>query len=168
MGANRAQRRQQERAQRRAAAQAPRERMNAEVEKAARILEQRPGGAEILADMGTRELRREIRQRSEALARLERNGITAEDLKENYRIGHQDGFKAGQEATIQVTLAALCLVLHECHGFGATRCHQVLTDVVNRVIYNLDSAEAVQEVWDTIGLRINLRDPFDQVEETRA
>ena len=47
-----------------------------------------------------------------------------------------------------------CLTLHEMHGFGKDRCAKVLNDTYDRMTMALNSDEAIQEVYDTMGLEI--------------
>ena len=168
MAANRAQRRQQERATKKAEKQQLlRSAATKEIREFEMALGKTEKGRIFLNETGLDRIGREMDARKAAKARLERNGITAEDLKKNYDIGWEDGFKSGQDATTQVILAALCMSLHELYGFGTIRCHKVLTDTINRVIYNLDSAEAVDEVYEKIGLLIKPSDPVNPIEVTK-
>ena len=100
---------------------------------------------------------------------LERNGITAKDLEDNYQVGYDAGWKNGQNAATEMFFAAICLALHEKFGFGATRCHRVLTEVYRNVLYTIDSQDAIREVFEKIGLQIELTggDPFDPIKEVR-
>lgn len=61
--------------------------------------------------------------------------------------------------------AAICLALHELHGFGKKRCRDVLNCVDAKLLETLTSAEAIDEVWRTIGLEINFSEPFDRITE---
>ena len=97
--------------------------------------------------------------------KLQINGITVNDLKENYDIGYKDGFKAAGEPIVKGCFAAICLVLHEMHGFGRKRCCDVLNAVDRHMMYTLTTDEAIQEVWDTIGLHLEFNEPFDRVQE---
>ena len=165
MAANRAQRRQQEREARKAEKQQAKAAPAMEMRELKTLLGKTERGRRFLNEAGLDRIKYELDAKQAAKARLERNGITAEDLKRNYDLGWQDGFQEGQEATTKVVLAALCMALHEQFGFGTTRCHRVLTDTINRVIYNMDSKEAVDEVYEKIGLRIRPSDPIDPIEE---
>jgi hypothetical protein len=40
------------------------------------------------------------------------------------------------------------------HGFGKERCSRVLNDVYDKLQFALTSQEAIQEVYDTMGLQI--------------
>lgn len=99
---------------------------------------------------------------------LERNGITAKDLEDNYQVGYDAGWKRGQEAATEMFFAAICLALNKLFGFGATRCHRVLTEVYNNVVYTIDSHDAIVEVFKKIGLKIDFEgDPFDPIDEVK-
>ena len=64
------------------------------------------------------------------------------------------GIQEGKDATVRTCFAAICLTLHEMHGFGKDRCAKVLNDVYDRLCYALNSQEAIDEVYSTMGLEI--------------
>lgn len=97
--------------------------------------------------------------------KMVKNGISVEDLEKNYNIGFKDGFKAAGEPIVKGCFAAICLVLHEMHGFGRKRCCDVLNAVDRHMMYTLTSDEAIQEVWEKIGLHIDFGEPFDRIQE---
>ena len=124
--------------------------------------------------MGEREAEREKRQKQidafwkltpeerqqriadqEAVARIQRNGITIEDLYRCENEAYAKGIKAGKDATVKTCFAAICMTLHEMHGFGKERCSKVLNDVYEKLTMALTSEDAIQEVYDTMGLEIN-------------
>lgn len=107
-----------------------------------------------------------LRESPQELAKkLVKNGITADDLKRNYDTGFADGFKAAGEPIVKGCFAAVCLALNELHGFGKKRCYDVLSAVDRHMLYSLTTDEAIQEVWDKIGLQLLFDEPFDRVQE---
>ena len=106
-----------------------------------------------------------FKKKCDAIDKIQRNGITLEDLKQNYDIGFKEGFKAAGEPIVKGCFAAICLVLHEMHGFGRKRCCDVLNAVDQHMMYTLTSDEAIQEVWDKIGLHLDFKEAFDRVQE---
>lgn len=127
--------------------------------------------------MGEREREREQRQRAidafwaltpeeraqrmadnEAFQRINRNGITIEDMHRVENEAFLKGIEAGKEATLRECFAAICLTLHELHGFGKKRCCKVLNDVHNKICFSISSVEAIDEVYEQIGLRISFKD----------
>ena len=91
-----------------------------------------------LRRMGERELQKEQRQKAidafwalspeerqkriadqEAFQRIQKNGITIDDLKMVEVQGQQDGYLAGKVETLRLCYAAICMALHELHGFGS-------------------------------------------------
>ena len=94
----------------------------------------------------------------EAMARIERNGITVEDLEQQYNLGLQDGFKAGKSQTFETLFAAIALALNELHGFDAEQCVEVMNLVHDKVFFALSTDEAIKEVYDTLGLEIVFND----------
>lgn len=94
----------------------------------------------------------------EAFERINRNGITVEDMHKVETDAYADGVRDGKEATIRTCFAAVCLTLHALHGFGKKRCSDVLNDVYERLTMALTSEEAIQEVYDAMGLQIRFTD----------
>jgi hypothetical protein len=68
---------------------------------------------------------------------------------------YSKGVKDGKDGTVKTVFAAICLTLHEMHGFGKERCSRVLNDVYDKLQFTLTSQEAIQEVYDTVGLEIS-------------
>ena len=68
---------------------------------------------------------------------------------------YSKGLKDGKDGTVKTCFAAICLALHELHGFGKERCSRVLNDVYDKLQFTLTSQEAIQEVYDTVGLEIS-------------
>ena len=94
----------------------------------------------------------------EAVDRIQRNGITLEDMELQYKLGREDGFKQGAEQTFETLFAAIALALNELHGFDAEQCAEVLNLTHEKVFYALSREDAIQEVYDTLGLTINFND----------
>ena len=93
----------------------------------------------------------------EAFQRIQRNGITVEDLAKAEEDAYAAGIAAGKDATVRTCFAAICMSLHEMHGFDKEQCSAVLNDVYDRLTFALTSEEAIQEVYDTIGLTISFK-----------
>lgn len=104
---------------------------------------------------------------SEAFQRISKNGITLEDVKRAEDEAYNKGVNVGIENTMRTCYAAICLALHEQHGFGRERCKRVLNDVDEKITMALTSEEAIQEVYDRMGLEIVFRDsmPGDRIQE---
>lgn len=103
------------------------------------------------------------------LAKFAKNGITAKDYdqarQEEYERGFRDGHAQAAPTTFKMVYAAICLALNEMHRFGRKRCRNVLLRVDSHVMKTLTSAEAIQEVYERIGLHIDFDEPFDRIVE---
>lgn len=75
---------------------------------------------------------------------------------------YSKGIQAGKEATVRTCFAAICMTLHEMHGFGKERCRKVLNDVYDKLTMALTSDDAIQEVYDKIGLEIHFSDDISE------
>lgn len=98
---------------------------------------------------------------------LLKNGITPEDLEEEYKKGFDAGFRAAAPATFKSIYAAVCMALHDLHGFGHDRCAKVLMAVDDHVANTLTSVELIEEAWKKTGLYLNFEEPFDRIEDRR-
>lgn len=106
-----------------------------------------------------------FRKKAASMDKLQRNGITVEDLKANYEKGRNDGFHEAAEPIWQGCFAAVCLALNDLYGFGKKRCSDVLNAVDQHMAYTLTTEEAIQEVFQRIGLELDFSEPFDRVRE---
>ena len=104
----------------------------------------------------------------EAVERLERNGITMDDLADNYNRGVDAGYKHGTEQTFETLFAAICLAVEELYGFDGDKCVELLNCVHDKVYYALTAQDVIQEVFERLGLTINFKDnaPGEVVEKT--
>lgn len=100
------------------------------------------------------EERAQLMRDNEAFQRISRNGITLEDMHRAETEAYAKGIQEGKDATVRTCFAAICLTLHDMHGFGKNRCAKVLNDVYDRLCYALNSQEAIDEVYSTMGLEI--------------
>ena len=74
--------------------------------------------------------------------------------------------KDGKDGAVKTVFAAICLTLHELHGFGKERCSRVLNDVYDKLQFTLTSQDAIQEVYDTVGLEISFAGDVTEDEVT--
>ena len=104
----------------------------------------------------------------EAFQRINRNGITVEDMKRAEERAYADGVNVGIENTMRTCYAAICMALKDLHGFGSDECKDVLNCVDERITMSLTSEEAIREVWDEMGLAIEFKNsmPGERVQET--
>ena len=102
-----------------------------------------------------------------AFQRINKNGITLEDLKMAEDQGRRDGYRVGKEETLIIAYASFLLALHELHGFDAEQCKEVLNLADEKITYTLTSADAIREVYDTMGLTLNFAEelPGERIQE---
>lgn len=103
--------------------------------------------------------------KEQIVSSLVKNGITPEDLEREYNNGYKAGFEAGSIQPVKCIYAAVCLALNKLHGFGKSRCRDVLLEIDKNVLYTLTSGEIIDEVWSKIGLKIDFDDPLDRITE---
>lgn len=99
---------------------------------------------------------------NEAFQRIAKNGITIEDMHKAEEDAYSKGVKDGKDETARTCFAAICLTLHEMYGFGKERCSNVLNDVYDKLCFTLTSVDAIQEVYDTMGLEISFKNDITE------
>lgn len=92
---------------------------------------------------------------------IAKNGLTVEDLKKC----KAEGYQLGVESAVMQCYAAFCLALHEKFGFGRERVLRALQAADEKVIFAIDSAEMIEEVFDRFGIRMDFRDGLERVQE---
>ena len=99
--------------------------------------------------------------KEERMDALVKNGITPEDLKNDWKRGFEAGFREASPAVIRTVYAAVLLAAHESLGFGQKRCVSLLNAVDRHVTNSLCSQEAIDEVYNRLGLTLNFDDPTE-------
>jgi hypothetical protein len=92
---------------------------------------------------------------------IAKNGLTVEDLKKC----KAEGYQLGVESAVMQCYAAFCLALNEQFGFGRERVLRALKAADDKVIFAVDSAEMVDEVFARFGIRMDFRDGLERVQE---
>lgn len=101
---------------------------------------------------------------AERVQRLQKNGITTADLKENYDKGHEDGFKAGTDKTLKTVYAGVVLELLD-NGNTKKEAISFLRNLDNRLITSIAAEEDIEEVFEKTGVLLMLKEDFDRVKE---
>lgn len=126
-----------------------------------RTREQRQQALQAFWNLSPEERRRRIADQ-EAFQRIQKNGITVEDMYNAETEAYSQGVQAGKDATVRTCFAAICMTLHEMYGFGKDRCSKVLNDVYDKLTMALTSDDAIQEVYDTMGLEIHFSNDISE------
>lgn len=101
----------------------------------------------------------------EKVKALYKNGITADDLEEEFARGYKAGFREAGSPVIKMAYAAACLILKEQCGFGQKRIERFLKALDDKILYTLTTDEIIDEVFEKTGLKINFTEAFDRVEK---
>lgn len=97
---------------------------------------------------------------------LIRNGITPDDVHKAYEEGWHEGFQqAAPNITRTVYAAAVLAMRDEKPRWGRKRCKRMLENLDRHVIETLNSKEAIDRVWNEIGLLMDFQDPIDPIKE---
>lgn len=104
-------------------------------------------------------------RRQDNVKSIIQNGITLADLKRNYDEGYHNGFNEASSPVMRTCYAAALLAVIDLYGFGHKRCKDVLSRMDYHVVNTLASQEAIQEVFDRVGVKIVFYDPFERVQD---
>lgn len=97
--------------------------------------------------------------------RLSQNGITPEDFEKNYDLGYHNGFCDASAPVVKGCYAAVCIALKNLHGFNRDQCKAVLEAMDQHVLMSLSSMDAIEEVWEELGLWLDFKQTFDRIQE---
>ena len=104
--------------------------------------------------------------KQELLTRMAKNGITMKELEHNYVVGFETGEMAGIRNTYTKVYAAFILAANELYGFGFTRSKRLVKRADELVASHiLSDDDAVNKVWDRVGLKLDMKLPFGNVED---
>lgn len=92
--------------------------------------------------------------------RLIANGITPADLQESYERGKKDGSREAFDSIGTIYTCAMIDALNTLHGFGAKRLVTIMDHMNEFMTEKLTSQEAMQAVYDKVGLKFFKDDPF--------
>ena len=96
---------------------------------------------------------------------LLKNGITPKDLEDAYREGFEEAWAQSTPGVLKTCYAAIVLALRAELGYGRKRCQRILGAVDDIICNTLTSQEAIDKVYEEIGLILNFQEPFDRVKE---
>jgi hypothetical protein len=93
-----------------------------------------------------------------------KNGITPKDVDDAYAKGRSDAIYDVSDYCMKDCYAGFILAAHEVFGFGHDRCIRLLRAADERICNSLASEEAIDEVFNTVGVKINFYSP-DRITE---
>jgi len=98
---------------------------------------------------------------------LLKNGITMEDLRNEYLRGHEDGMKETGVNVVKACYAGICIALHDEFGFGPERCFRALKAVDEKTVWALNNYELTDEVLDKTGITLDFDEAFERIGQKR-
>ena len=82
-------------------------------------------------------------------------------IKENY----YRGVDAGKAQAVKTCYAAMCLAARDTYKFGKKRVLRLLHAMDKHVCETMASDEAIDQVFERLGIRITFSAPFENIEE---
>jgi len=101
--------------------------------------------------------------RQKRVAGLIQNGITPDDVRNEYNRGLEEGFKLAGTQIIKNCYAGIILALKEDFGFDDDQCFEAISSVDKKVIYSIDHHAMAEQVLRETGLRLDMDDPLERV-----
>ena len=101
---------------------------------------------------------------AERVRKLSVNGITHEDLQAYHKKGYEEGYLFASEAFFKQMYAAIAKELIEA-GNDKEEILSFLHNVDRRFSVIFDADDEIQDVFDQIGVRINVAKSFDRINE---
>ena len=92
---------------------------------------------------------------AEKVRKLSQNGITQDDLNEYHKKGYEEGYMYAASAFLKKMYAAMAKELIEA-GNSKDDVYSFIHNVDHRFAVMFDADDEVQEVFDLIGVRMNL------------
>lgn len=92
--------------------------------------------------------------RKAKLAEIERNGITNEHLKENYRLGYHDALVWASEYYQPFFYSAIAICAHRDLKFGETRMIRFLESVQQVMIEEISTGDIIERARRETGMDI--------------
>ena len=104
--------------------------------------------------------------KDQIMAGLVQNGITPEYVDKECKRHFDAGYSKGAEHSFKMIYAAVCLAANDLHGFGRKRCYDLLIAIDQHVLCSLTTEEAMNAVFERMGLRISVTDgEMDRIQE---
>lgn len=102
---------------------------------------------------------------AEKVRRITQNGLSQKDLDDAYNNGYKNGHYTASRAFFRQMYASIAKELHEA-GNGTDEIISFLKGVDSRFAIMYDADEEINEVFDLIGVRINVDDKevLDKIE----
>ena len=101
---------------------------------------------------------------AEKVRKLSVNGITQQDLNEYHKKGYEEGYLYASEAFFKQMYAAIAKELIDA-GNSKEEILSFLHSVDRRFSVIFDADDEIQDVFDSIGVRINVAKSFDRINE---
>ena len=101
--------------------------------------------------------------KAEKVQRLQKNGLTQQDLDEYYQDGYKDGYEFAATGFFKVMYAAIAQELHES-GNGTDEILEFLRKVDSRVAVMFDADEEIDKVYEMLGVWLNVSKEIDRFE----
>ena len=101
---------------------------------------------------------------AERVRKLSQNGITQQDLNDAHKKGYEEGYLFASEAFFKQMYAAIAKELIDA-GNDKEEILSFLHSVDRRFAVIFDADDEIQDVFDAIGVRINVLKSFDRINE---
>lgn len=101
-----------------------------------------------------------FKTKAKIMENLCRNGITPDDLKAEFQRGREVGSREAYDSVGMIYTCAMLEALNSMYGFGRKRLVAIMDHMNEFMTRTLTSRDAMQEVYDKIGVNFFKDDPF--------
>lgn len=93
-----------------------------------------------------------------------RNGITLEDMKQEYYRGAQDGRKFAEDYAFHTIYAAFLITMIDHHGMDQEEAVDLLIEIDHQTVLCVEDEELVKEAYEKTGIELNWDDAIERIE----
>lgn len=86
--------------------------------------------------------------------RLGRNGITVQDMVEEYRRGYREGYDSAQRQTLRLCYSAAALAVRDMLGFGFERIKRFVSTMDKKIAVAIDDVDAMKQLKKETGYEL--------------
>lgn len=101
-------------------------------------------------------------------AALYRNGITVQDLEQEYANGAKDGRQHAEEFAFHAIYAAFLIVMIDHHKMDRDKAVELLREIDHQVVVCIEDEELIKDAYEKTDVELNWKDPLERIETKEA
>ena len=93
-----------------------------------------------------------------------RNGITLDDLKQEYLRGAKEGRKLAEDYAFQTIYAAFLITMIDRHGMSQDEAVDLLIEIDHQTVACVENSELIEEAYRKTGIKLNWDEAIERIE----